>query len=46
MTKASLIDVNGLGGHGRDLDLTLYFTGGPRRFQEFAPWRLEMVECF
>ena len=46
MTKASLIDVNGLGGHGRDLDLALYFTGGPRRLQEFAPWRLEMVERF
>ena len=31
MAKASLRDVNGLGGHGRDLDLALYFTDGPRR---------------
>ena len=31
MAKASFRDANGLGGHGRDLGIALYFTGGPRR---------------
>ena len=41
MAETSFRDVNGLGGHGRDLDLALYFTGGPRRLQGFVPWWLE-----
>ena len=31
MAKVSFRDTIGLGGHGRDLDLALYFTEGPRR---------------
>ena len=30
MAKASYRDANGLGKHGRDLDLALYFTDGSR----------------
>ena len=43
MTKASYRDANGLGGHGRDLDLALYFTGGPRRLYGWTRW-IEEVE--
>ena len=41
MAKVSFRDTNGLGGHGRDLDLALYFTEGPRRTSRISPWWLK-----
>ena len=41
MAKVSLEILMDLGGHGRDLDLALYFTDGPRRTSRISPWWLE-----
>ena len=42
MAKASYRDANGLGEHDRDLNLALYFIGGPERLQGFhyGGWRM------
>ena len=44
MAKASYRDSNGLGEPSRDLDLALYFIGGPGRLQGFHHGGWRMVE--